>query len=88
MNDRFEGNAQSVLAPSENAFAVVPHDSDPLITVPKFLYVGEGGSVVLRARDADADVVFENVPAGGYIYVRASHVRETGTTASSIVACG
>ncbi|MEM9360602.1 MAG: hypothetical protein AAGB04_30875 [Pseudomonadota bacterium] len=88
MNDKFDANARSVLSPSENAFAVVPSDSEPLHTVPKFLYVGEGGSVALRAKDATEDVIFENVPAGGYIYVRASLVRETGTTASSIVACG
>lgn len=87
MSDEFENLAQSVLTPSENAFAISPHDNDPLIAVPKYLYVGGGGRVTLRAMDSSDDVVFENVPAGGYIYVRASHVRLTGTTATSIVGC-
>lgn len=87
MADKFEGSAQSVLTPAENAFAVTPHDSNQLQTLPKYLYVGIGGRVTLRTRDAAGDVVFENVPSGGYIYARASHVRATGTTASAIVAC-
>lgn len=87
MSDEFEGLAQSVLTPSENAFPVTPDDSAPLMAVPKYLYVGGAGNVTLRTVDAAADVVFRNVPAGGYIYVRASHVRSAGTTATAIVAC-
>ncbi|WP_354323970.1 hypothetical protein [Porphyrobacter sp. MBR-155] len=41
----------------------------------------------MRTRDAASDVVFENVPAGGYLFVRATHVRQAGTTAAAIVAC-
>jgi len=87
MADKYESSAQSVLSPSESAYRVMPSDSDALPSIPKYLYVGEAGRVTLRSKDADTDVVFENVPAGGYIYVRASHVRSTGTTASAIVAC-
>ena len=87
MADNFDNSAQSVLAPSENAFTVTPHDTDALQTVPKYLYVGSGGDVTLRTVDGTSDVVFMNVPNGGYIYVRASHVRATGTSASAIVAC-
>ena len=87
MEDDFASNLPSALTPSESAYAVTPHDTLALPAVPKFLYVGIGGRVTLRTRDAATDVVFENVPAGGYIYVRASHVRASGTTASAIVAC-
>lgn len=87
MSDKFQGTAQSVLAPSENAYAVTPSDSNPLPSVSKYLYVGGAGRITLRPKDSPADVVFESVPSGGYIYVRASHVRATGTTATSIVAC-
>ncbi|WP_040464967.1 hypothetical protein [Erythrobacter sp. NAP1] len=87
MSDEFESAAQTALTPSENAFPVIPNDTTPLASVPKYLYVGSAGNVTLRAMDAATDVVFENVPAGGYIYVRASHVRAAGTTATSIVAC-
>ena len=87
MADEFEYAAQSVLTPSENAYPVTPNNTAALPLTPKYLYVGGGGRVTLRAANSIADVVFENVPAGGYIYVRASHVRATGTTATAIVAC-
>ncbi len=87
MSDEFQNSAKSILAPSENAFAVSPNDSDALPGVSKYLYVGGAGRVTLRTKDGEADVTFENVPAGGYIYVRASHVRASGTTATDIVAC-
>lgn len=87
MSDRFQDAAQSVLSPSENAYPITPSDSSPLPIVTKYLYVGGAGRVTLRAKDSLSDVVFESVPSGGYIYVRASHVRATGTTATSIVAC-
>jgi hypothetical protein len=87
MADEFDGQAQSTLTPSENAFAVIPHDTLPLAAVTKYLYVGGTGRVTLRAMESSADVVFENVPAGAYLYVRASHVRSTGTTATAIVGC-
>jgi hypothetical protein len=87
MSDQFQTTTQSLLTPSEQAFAVLPDDNQPLMAVPKYLYVGGGGQVTLRPVGAASDVVFENVPAGGYLYVRASHVRAAGTTATAIVAC-
>lgn len=87
MADKFAQSARSVLSPSEQTFAVVPHDTDPILAVSKYLYIGTAGNVTLRTKDADSDVVFENVPAGGYIYARVSHVRATGTTAASIIGC-
>lgn len=87
MSDEFQAMSQSALTPSENAFAITPSDTLPLPVVPKYLYVGIAGRVVLQTKEGAGDVVFDNVPAGGYIYVRASHVRATGTTASAIVAC-
>ncbi|MBV7258275.1 spike base protein, RCAP_Rcc01079 family [Erythrobacter crassostreae] len=87
MSDEFATLAQSPLTPSEHAFAVTPDDVVALPTIPKYLYVGTGGSIALRTKDASADVSFLNVPDGGYLYVRAEFVRASGTTATDIVAC-
>ncbi|MDP2129988.1 MAG: hypothetical protein U0975_16335 [Erythrobacter sp.] len=85
--DNFNGTAGDVLtAPAINLYAIVPHDTDPLPVVPKAIYVGTGGDVVLRGIGSDQDVTFRNVPAGLDLMVRASHVRATGTTASDLVA--
>lgn len=87
MTDTFKDTTRSLLTPSENAFPIVPSDTVALPSVPKYLYVGGAGRVTLRTVGSATDVVFESVPAGAYLYVRASHVRSTGTTATAIVAC-
>lgn len=86
MADPFQHFGDTPSAPSRSVRAVTPHDSNPLPTLPKALYVGTGGHVALRCVDDMADVVFRNVPSGSIIRARASHVRATGTTASDILA--
>lgn len=83
--DRFSHRSDSPVAPSRNSFAVVPHDTAPLLTLPKALFVGEAGTVTLRTVDSAADVTLI-AQAGQILPVRASHVRATGTTASGLVA--
>lgn len=87
MSDEFAAFGSSASTPSENAYPVTPSDTLALTAIPKYLYVGRTGNVTLRTMDAASDVVFENVPAGSYLFVRASHVRANGTTAAAIVAC-
>lgn len=85
MPDYFASHADSPSAPSRNASAAVPHDTNELPFVGKFLYVGTAGNVVLRSIDGAADVTYKNVPAGSYLTVRAKFIRATGTTAADIV---
>lgn len=82
--DPFSGTADSLTAPARNPFAIVPHATDDLPVCPKAIYVGTGGTVVLRAVDGETDVTFVNVPSGSIVPVRARAVRNTGT-ASDLV---
>lgn len=84
--DPFTLQADNASSPSRAPFAVVPNDTDPLPLVPKALYIGTGGDVVLRGAGGSSDVVFRNVASGQVIDVRASYVRATGTSAADIVA--
>ena len=77
--------ADSPISPSSLAYAITPHDTNPLITVTKAIYVGVAGNVTLRAINSAADVTYRNVPTGAYLTVRASHVRAAGTTAGDLV---
>ncbi len=86
MSDEFAYQAQSALTPSENPYAVTPNDAADLPSIPKALYVGNGGNIVLRGKDSDAPVTFIAVPAGTQLQVRARRIMATGTTASNIVA--
>lgn len=53
--------------------------------MPKALYVGAGGTVVVRGVDATSDVAFRNVVSGQVLDVRARFIRASGTTATDIV---
>ncbi len=85
MTDAFSAYGDGPSTPSSAPFAVTPHDSNQLPQIPKALYVGVGGDVVLRGVNGAADVTFRNVASGQTIDVRAAYVRATGTTASGLV---
>lgn len=84
--DTFARFADTTTSPSRAPFAVSPSDATPLTALPKALYVGTGGTIVLRGADSAADVTFRNVASGQILDVRATYVRATGTTAADIVA--
>lgn len=84
--DRFDTMQDSLSSPSRAPFAVTPSDTVDLLPVPKALYIGTGGTVVVRGIGAAADVTFKNVASGQVIDVRARLVKATGTTAADIVA--
>lgn len=76
----------ALTAPSRRILTVVPSDTQLLTLLPKALYIGGAGDLSLHTIHDEADVVFRNVPTGAILRVRASHVRATGTTASSFLA--
>ncbi|HEX5213310.1 MAG TPA: hypothetical protein VFW22_16415 [Pseudolabrys sp.] len=84
--DRFQGYPDGPLNPARQANMVTPHDTNPLPVVAKGLYIGGGGDVTVRAVDSPADAVYKAMPAGSYINVQIAYVRNTGTSATFIVA--
>ena len=87
MPDPFLNRADHVSAPATSCVAVTPHDTNPLQSVPKALYVGTGGTLVIRGTHG-GDATFVGVPSGTVLPVRAAYVRASGTTAADIVALG
>jgi hypothetical protein len=85
--DSFANRADHVSAPATSCVPVTPHDTNPLPSVPKALYVGTGGDIVIRGPHG-ADATFVGVPSGTVLPVRAAYVRASGTTAADIVALG
>ncbi|MGE4409805.1 MAG: hypothetical protein AB7D33_04445 [Sphingobium sp.] len=86
MKFEFADQADSQATPSRAPYSIVPHDDDELPFIPKGIYVGTGGDVVLRGVEGAQDVVYRNLPDASYIAVCAHYVRATGTTASDLVA--
>lgn len=85
MIDAFGSTSDSVIAPARQAFAITPNNNDDLPRFTKAIYVGTGGTVVVRAIGSDEDVIFTNMQDGSILDVRCSAVRASGTTASDIV---
>ena len=85
MNDPFGSTSDSVIAPAQRAFPITPSDSDDLGSFTKAIYVGTGGTIVLRPVGSDADVSFTNVQNGSILDLRCRAIRASGTTASGIV---
>lgn len=83
--DPFSQNSRAASDPARTAFVVTPHDADALAVLPRALYVGTGGTLVLRAADSTGDVTLKNVASGQIIDLRALYVRATGTTAADLV---
>lgn len=75
----------AVQDPSRAPFDIVPHATNPLPAITQAIYVGGGGDITLRAVDNNEDTLFNDVPVGTTINVRASHVRVEGTSASFLV---
>lgn len=86
MADQFEDRLDSVSSPATRAVAVVPDDANPLADIPKALFVGGGGTVVVRGSGGGDDVAFRNVADGSVLPFRARFVRATGTSATDILA--
>lgn len=84
--DPFVSQSDSAGNPARAPYTVAPHDVNALPVLPKALYVGTGGTLVLRGVDGAADVTLKNVASGQVIDIRAQYVRATGTTAADIVA--
>ncbi len=85
MSDPFETQSDAAFAPSRAPYAIVPNDTEQLALVPKGIYVGTGGDIVLRGIDGTTDVIYRNLPDASFVAVRALYVRATGTTAADLV---
>jgi len=84
--DPYGSFGDTVSSPANRAVTVTPSDTAPLADIPKALYVGTGGTIVMRGKSDAADRTWKNVPSGAFLPFRAEYIRATGTTAADILA--
>ena len=84
--DPYGSFGDTVSSPANRAVTVTPDDTAPLADIPKALYVGTGGTIVMRGKSDSADRTWKNVPTGAFLPFRAEYIRATGTTAADILA--
>ncbi|WP_298336251.1 hypothetical protein [uncultured Erythrobacter sp.] len=75
----------SVTSPSRDWFDIAPSDNADLSFVPKAIFIGTGGDLVVSSASSNSEVIFRNVPSGAVLDIRPVAVRETGTTATDLV---
>lgn len=83
--DKFSDFPTTLTAPGRDAAPVLPDDLADLPTLPRALYVGQGGTLAVRMAGGQ-EVAFENLQGGMILPVRVRRVMATGTTATSLVA--
>ncbi len=84
MTDTYRDQIDTVSGPARRCFLITPHDSTPVMPLPKAIRAVGAGTIVLRAVDSTTDVAHP-VADGERIDVRAAYVRATGTTATAII---
>jgi len=85
MMDNFQNLQDSVSSPARMLLSVSPADGVTLPYVPKAVYVGSGGDLVMRCVDDEVPTTLKNVPTGAILPVRPSEILNTGTNASDLV---
>ena len=83
--DTFSDQTPKLGDPCTRAAAVTPSDTVALAEVPRALWIGTGGTLVMQGSGTAAQT-YQNVPNGYLFPFRAQYVKATGTTCSGIVA--
>ncbi|GMM93528.1 hypothetical protein [Qipengyuania sp. MTN3-11] len=84
MIDRFENFAPGLSAPATRAEMVTPSDLQSLPFLPRAVYVGGTGDLVMRDQSG-TETAWRNVPAGTLLPFRPAMIRASGTTATDML---
>lgn len=84
-SSRGVARALDMVGAATKADAVTPHDTNPLSSPCRSLYVGGTGDVKVTTVGGDT-VTFSAVPAGTILPVQCKIVFSTGTTATLLLA--
>lgn len=91
ITDNFRSSATGLMAPIVKAFAITPTDDTMLSELPRELYIGTGGTLVVKYLSGNtldtlgSAITYTNVPNGFRLPDRVASVQATGTTCSGIV---
>lgn len=83
--DFYKDAPLTLTSPATSAASVTPDDTLPLKCTSRAIYVGNTGDISVEMKDGQI-VDFVNVQGGTVLAVRAIRIRQTGTTATGVVA--
>jgi len=82
-DDQHSDFREGLESPANDWVAITPSDGTELANIPRALYIGTGGDIVLTDSGGN-DVTFQ-VLTGQLLPLRPTFVKATGTTATGIV---
>lgn len=86
-SDRFFGRLDDNMnAPFVKGVAITPNDATELAEIPRGLYIGGAGNLVVVLAGDTASVTFTGIPAGTFLSIRPRKILATSTTATAILA--
>ena len=77
--------AENGLAACGSGVAITPSDTVALTNATRAIYVGGAGDVAVITNDGQQTITFKAVPVGTWLWVAASQVKLTGTTATNLL---
>lgn len=83
--DQFKDLPSTLTSPATHAVVIVPNDTALLPLVTRAVYVGQTGDVSVEMQSGQI-VTFENIQGGSILAIRALKVRQTGSTATGLIA--
>lgn len=83
--DQFKDFPSTLTSPATHAIAITPNDTALLPVVTRAIYAGQTGDVSVEMQSGQI-VTFENIQAGSILAIRALKVRQTGSTATGLIA--
>lgn len=85
MADKYIKHRDELFSSSRSSVAITPNDAIALTNIPKAIYIGVSGNIVVTLVDDTAPVTFLNVIGGTILPVRPIMVFSTGTTATGLL---
>lgn len=84
--DTYKYQAGNILSGSKSFEAITPDDATQLTRLPRAIYIGGAGDLIVQGQDDTTDTTFVGLSAGQVLDIRPKFVKATGTTATNIVA--
>jgi hypothetical protein len=77
--------SDSAMHSANSGFAITPSDESELAIIPRAVYIGGAGDLVVKLIDDEDAITFAGIQAGSLLPIRPKQVLED-TTATNIIA--
>jgi hypothetical protein len=77
--------SDSAMHSANSGFAITPSDESELAIIPRAVYIGGAGDLVVKLIDDEDAITFVGIQAGSLMPIRPKQILDTDTTATAIL---